>query len=43
MEDYIRFLNKIKELKLYLVKFNENSIIKNKTYLFDCVISGKNY
>ena len=37
-EDCKRFLNKIKELKLYLVEFNETNIIKNKTYLLNCIV-----
>lgn len=42
IEDYKRFLNKMKDLKLYLVEFNEYDTIKNKTYLLNYVIEGKN-
>ena len=42
VEDCKRFLNKIKELKLYLVKFNENDVMKNKMYLPNCVVRGEN-
>ena len=37
-----KFLNKIKKLKLYLIKFNKNSIIKNKIYLLDYIVRDKN-
>lgn len=37
-EDYKKLLKKIKELKLYIVKFNGNNEIKPKFYLLDCVI-----
>lgn len=42
VEDYKTFLNKIKECKPYLVEFNKNDTIKNKIYLLDCPIRGKN-
>lgn len=41
IESCKRFLKKIKELKLYLVEFDKNSIIKNKTYLFDYILGSK--
>lgn len=37
-----RFLTKIEKLNLYLVEFNKNNAMKDKTYPFDCVASGKN-
>ena len=43
VEDHKKFLNKIKELRAYLVKFNEDSAIKNKIYLPNCAIRGKNW
>lgn len=43
VEDYKTFLYKIEKLKSYLVKFNENSIMKNKMYLPNNVIEGGNY
>lgn len=43
IEDYKRFLKKIKDLRPYLFKLNENDILKNKTYLFNNIISIKNY
>lgn len=42
IKDSKNFLNKIEKIKLFLVKFNKNGIIKNKTYLFDYVIKGEN-
>ncbi len=41
VEDYKRFFNKIKELKSYLVEFNEIYKIKNKIYLPDCIVDGE--
>ena len=38
IEDHKRFLNKMEELKPYLVKFNEDGIIKDKIYLPDCAV-----
>lgn len=35
VEDQKKILNKIKELGLYLVKLNKNSVIKNKIYKSD--------
>lgn len=35
MEDQKNFLKKITELKLYIVEFEKNIIIKEKIYLFD--------
>lgn len=43
IKDYKKDLNKIKELKLDLVEFYENDIIKNKMYLTNCIIGNKNY
>lgn len=43
IKNYKRFLNKIEKLKLYLVEFNKDSIIKNKIDLLDCIIDYKNY
>lgn len=31
IKDYKRFVNKIKELKSYLIEFNKDDTIKNKT------------
>ena len=42
VKNYKRFLNKIKKLKLYLIKLNKNDIIKNKIYLSNCIIKDKN-
>ena len=43
IEDCKRLLNKIEELKLYLIELNENSKIKDKTYFLDCTISNKDH
>lgn len=43
VEDWKRFLNKIEDLKPYLIGFNENNIIKDKTYPADCVVKDKDY
>lgn len=42
LEDYKKFLNKMEKLNLYLVNFNKNSIIKDKTYPSECIIRDKN-
>lgn len=42
MEDRKKFLKKMKELKLYMVEFEENGIIKPKVCPSDCVIGGNN-
>ena len=41
VEDRKRFLNKMEELKLYLVEFNEDGAMKDKTYLPDCAVGGE--
>ena len=40
VEDCKNFLKKLEELKLYMVEFEEDSIIKPKIYLTNCVING---
>lgn len=40
MRDYKNYFTKIEELKLYVVKFEENDIIKPKIYLFNSTIGG---
>lgn len=42
VEDSNRFFKKMKELKPYLVEFNENSTIKNKIYVPYYKISCEN-
>ena len=34
------FLNKMEELKPYIVEFDEDGAIKPKVYLLDCIIRG---
>lgn len=41
VEDYINFLKKIKEFKLYIIKFKEDDIIKPKINLFNCKVNIK--
>lgn len=41
IKDQINFLQKMEELKLYLIEFDENGIIKAKVYLADCAIRKK--
>lgn len=43
IEDCTRFLKKIIELKPYIVKFNQDKIIKPKLYLFDYVVGRENH
>lgn len=43
IKDYKNLLKKMKEFKLYIVEFKEESIIKTKTYLSDYVIKGLNW
>lgn len=42
VKDFIKFFYKMKNLKLYLVKFDKNNIIKDKIYLSDCIVDDKN-
>ena len=41
-EDYKRFLNKMKDLKPYLIEFNKNGTMKDKTYSLDCIVRNEN-
>ena len=43
VEDCKNFLQKMEELKPYIVEFEENGAIKPKIYLSDCVISGNDW
>lgn len=43
MGDYKNYFTKIEELKLYVVKFEENDIIKPKIYLFNSTIGGNKW
>lgn len=42
VKDCKNFLKKIKKLNLYLIESNKNSVIKDKTYLFNYVADGDN-
>lgn len=37
-EDCEKFLNTIKDLELYLIKFEKDGSMKEKNYLDDCII-----
>ena len=40
MKDCKKFLEKIEELKPYLVEFNEDSTMKKKNYPANCAVNG---
>lgn len=42
VEDYKRYFNKIRGLKLYLIKFDGNGKIKDKICPLDCIINNEN-
>lgn len=42
VEDCEVFLEKIEELKSYMVEFDENSAMKPKVYPSDCAVEGNN-
>lgn len=42
MENFINFLRKIEELKLYIIKVNKNNTIKSKIYYSNYVTKQKN-
>ena len=42
VEDRINFLKRIKELKSYMVEFDENGAMKPKVYPSDCVVEREN-
>lgn len=41
IKNYNKFLIKIENLKSYIVKFEENSVIKPKIYLFNYVVKDE--
>lgn len=43
IEDRKKFLYKMEKLKLYLMKFNKDGIMKKKIYLANCAIEGSDY
>lgn len=43
VENHKIFLNKIKELKPYIVEFNKDGTIKTKIYFLDYIVKGKNW
>lgn len=43
IEDYKVFLEKMKELKFYIVEFNKNDIMKSKVYFLDYAIRDNNW
>lgn len=38
IEDHMNFFKRLKELKLYIVEFEKDDIIKLKIYLANCVV-----
>lgn len=36
------FLNKMEKLKLYIIEFDKNGIMKPKIYLSDCIVENNN-
>lgn len=40
IEDRKKFFNKMEELKLYLVEFNEDGTMKEKNYPANCIVGG---
>ena len=42
VKDHLYFLKKIKKLKLYIVKFNKNNIMKRKVYFYYYILKSKN-
>lgn len=42
IKNYNKFLTKMKNLKLYIIKLLENSTKKYKIYLFNYIIKSKN-
>ena len=43
MEDCKNFLQKMEELKPYIVEFEENGAIKPKIYLSNCAVRGNHW
>ena len=41
VKDCERFLKTIEELKFYIGEFNEDGIMKDKKYLFDCIVGER--
>ena len=42
VKDQINFLQKMEELKPYIVEFEENNVIKPKVYPANCTVGGNN-
>lgn len=40
IEDCKRFLNKMEDQKPYLIEFNEDGTMKDKTYVLDCTVGS---
>lgn len=43
VEDWNSFLTNIQKIKSYIVKFNENGIIKAKVFFVNSVVGDKEY
>lgn len=42
VKDHKEFIKKIEKLKSYMIEFEKDSAMKNKIYLSDCIMGGKN-
>lgn len=43
VKNYLNFLKKIEELKLYIIEFNKDGMIKPKVYSPDCAVKSENH
>lgn len=43
VKDWINCLRRIKELKLYIVEFDKDGIMKFKIYLSNCIVNNENH
>ena len=43
VEDYVNFLRRIKELKPYMVEFNEDGKMKSKMYLSNWIVNSEEH
>lgn len=41
IKDYKNFSKKIKKLKLYIIEFEKDDIIKKNIYLLDCIVKSE--
>lgn len=41
IKDYKNFSKKFEKLKLYMIEFEKDDVIKEKIYLFDYIVKGE--